>query len=313
MPTRPPYEKGLHELGEHTWAWLQPDGSWGYSNAGLVCDGGQSLLVDTLFDLELTRQMLEQVKRITGGRAIDTLVNTHANGDHCWGNQLVEGAEIVASRQCAAEMRQVDPSLLALLLRSEDTGPVTRYLQRIFAGFDFEGITLTPPTRTFEGELELRVGARQVRLMQVGPAHTSGDVMVYVPDERTLFTGDIIFIDSTPLVWAGPISNWIRACDRILQMEVELVVPGHGPLTDKAGVQQVRDYLCFVELEASERFRAGMSVEEAARDIALGRFAGWKNRERIAANVQARYRELRGDSEPADTIELFGLMERLAR
>lgn len=310
MP-RPPFQKGLHELGEHTWAWLQPDGSWGYSNAGLVCDSGQSLLVDTLFDLGLTREMLQQMRRVTANRPIDTLVNTHANGDHCWGNQLLEGAEIVASRACAAEMRQVDPSLLGLLLRSEDRSRVSEYIRRIFGGFDFEGITLTPPTRVFEGELTLQVGARQVQLIEVGPAHTRGDVMVYVPEDRTLFTGDIIFIGGTPLVWAGPISNWIRACDLILGLEVESVVPGHGPVTDKQGVQEVRDYLCLVEREATARFEAGMSVEEAARDIALGRFDAWGEKERIAVNVHARYRELRGEQEPADTIELFGLMASL--
>ena len=80
-------------------AYLQPDGSWGWSNAGLVVDGDASLLVDTLFDLRLTGEMLDAMRRATpAAAAIDVVVNTHANGDHCWGNQLVRDAEIVGSR-----------------------------------------------------------------------------------------------------------------------------------------------------------------------------------------------------------------------
>src|SRR5271170_5908346 len=101
------FTKGLHELGNGCYAYLQPNGSWGWSNAGLVVDGDQSLLVDTLFDLKLTREMLEVMRRAQPRSAArsGTLVNTHSNGDHCFGNELVEGAEIIASKACAEEMR----------------------------------------------------------------------------------------------------------------------------------------------------------------------------------------------------------------
>src|SRR5579885_3409535 len=106
MSDRWRYTKGLHDLGNSVYAYLQPDGSWGWSNAGLITDGGQSLLVDTLFDLKLTREMLDAMRRATPAAArIGTLLNTHSNGDHTYGNQLVEGAEIVASSACAEEMR----------------------------------------------------------------------------------------------------------------------------------------------------------------------------------------------------------------
>src|ERR1041384_3698849 len=148
-------------------------------------------------------------------------------------------------------------------------------MRRIFGAFDFEGITVTPPTRTFEGELSLDIGSRRIDLIQVGPAHTAGDVLVWLPRERVVFTGDILFVRGTPIVWAGPIDNWVRACDRILALEPRVIVPGHGPLTDAAGVRDVRDYLRFVNDEAEKRFHAGMSLEEAIRDIALGAFSTW--------------------------------------
>ncbi len=100
------YTKGLHDLGNGCYAFLQPDGGWGWSNAGLVVDGGESMLVDTLFDLKLTREMLDTMRRAEPKAAarIGALVNTHSNGDHCFGNQLVTGAEIISSKACAEEM-----------------------------------------------------------------------------------------------------------------------------------------------------------------------------------------------------------------
>ena len=109
------YRKGLHELGDGCFAYLQPDGGWGWSNAGLVVGDGVSLLVDTLFDLRLTGEMLDAMAGAVGSAPIATVVNTHANGDHCYGNQLVSHAEIIASEKAAHEMREVPPSMLAAL------------------------------------------------------------------------------------------------------------------------------------------------------------------------------------------------------
>ena len=111
-----PYERGLAALGDGTWAWLQPDGSWGWSNAGLVVDGEETLLVDTLYDFPLTQEMLDAMRAsVPAAARIDRLVNTHANGDHCNGNALVGGAEIVASAACAEEMRHEDPATMAAM------------------------------------------------------------------------------------------------------------------------------------------------------------------------------------------------------
>ena len=306
------YTRGLHDLGNSCFAYLQPDGSWGWSNAGLIVGDGASLLVDTLFDLRLTRRMLDSMRDETRKAPICTLVNTHANGDHCWGNQLVTGAEIVASRACRDEMGALPPAAMAGLLQAEGLGRAGEYFKECFGDFEFEGIELTPPTRVFDGRLELTVGGRRVELIEVGPAHTRGDVLAYVPDDHVVFTGDILFIGGTPIMWEGPVANWIAACDCILALECESIVPGHGPVTDAAGVRGVRDYLVYVRDEARKRYDAGMPPEDAARDIALGAFSAWDERERIAVNVDSLYREFRGDHAPADALKLFGLMAELA-
>ena len=310
------YAKGLTDLGGGLWAWLQPDGGWGFSNAGLITGGGEAALVDTLFDEALTDEMLRAMEASCGVRrdSIDTVVNTHANGDHTHGNALLTHAEIVASEASAREMEAFPPEMLAQMKAAGGAGQLGeagRYFAEIFAPFDFAGVRHRAPTRTFSGHASLDVGQHRVQLLEVGPAHTAGDVIVHVPDASTVFTGDILFIEGTPIVWAGPISNWIAACDLIEAMNPEHIVPGHGPLTDLSGVREVADYLRFVSEEAVSRFTVGMGPEEAALDIGLGRYAGWKDAERIAVNVDTAWREWSGSTEAPNALELFGRMAKL--
>ncbi len=309
------YKKGVHDLGNGLWAYLQPDGGWGWSNAGLVVDGDQSLLVDTLFDLELTGEMLAAMRDLTPAAAsIDTLVNTHSNGDHTFGNELVSGARIVASQACAEEMAAGGPDrLLQLQQQSSEMGEVGDYLQRIFGHFNFAGVHLTPPTETFSKEATLEVGDKEVRLIEVGPAHTRGDILVHLPEERTVFTGDILFIEGHPIIWAGPVENWLRACDRIVEMDVDSIVPGHGPLTDKDGVRALRGYFEYIAREARKRYDAGLSASEAANDIALDDYSSWGDAERIVINVHSLYREFSGDPTPTSQAVLFAEMAKLAK
>ena len=309
-----PFNKGLEHIGTDTWAYVQPDGSWGWSNAGLIRDGEDSLLVDTLFDERLTAEMLSVMQTNTGIGAgdITTLVNTHANGDHTFGNRLVKNAEIIASEACREEMGDLPPQTVhAMLQNAPNMGEAGAFLQEIFAPFHFEGIELAMPTRTFRGSLDLRVGDRPVHLIEVGPAHTEGDTLVHVPDQKVIYTGDILFIGGTPIIWAGPVENWIKACDLILGLDVDVVVPGHGPITDKDGVRGVRDYLVYIDAEARKRFHAGMPVDQAVEDIALKGFGSWSDAERIVVNVHALYGQFAGTlPEEPDLVDLFGKMAR---
>ena len=310
------YTKGLHNLGNGCFAWLQPDGGWGYSNSGLVVDQGETLLVDTLFDLKLTREMLDGYRTaVPAARRIGTLVNTHANGDHTFGNQLVDGARIVASRACAQEMAQHRPEGRASMMRNwREFGATGEFSHELYEGkFDFSGIVYTPPTHTFDRELTLRVGGKEIRLLEVGPAHTHGDVLVYVPQDRTVFTGDILFVGGHPAVWAGPVSNWIRACDVILQWDAQIVVPGHGPISDKDGVRRLKHYFEFITAEARKRFDAGMSDDEAAKDIKHDFFRDWIDDERLILNVNGLYREFAGARTEPDLDDLRSRMLRWRR
>jgi glyoxylase-like metal-dependent hydrolase (beta-lactamase superfamily II) len=327
----------LQEIAHSVYAYLQ-DGTWGLSNAGLVADAAGSLLVDTLYDLELTGQMLSRMKRTTPfAERLTTVVNTHANGDHCWGNQLVSDARIIASRAAAKEMRELPPALMATMIsgarfvarsgartrgvlgllgklgvrRAEALAEAAGFIVEKFGVFDFRPITLTPPTETFSGRMSLHVGDQAVELIEVGPAHTKGDVLVHLPAARVAFTGDILFIGSHPIIWEGPVQNWIDACDRLLELDVDVIVPGHGPLTNKEGVRRTKEYWQRLMNVTKNGQAAGASADEITRELFAEAFDGWTEKSRLAVNVDTIYRELEGDRSRRDPLALLGKMARL--
>jgi cyclase len=275
------FPTGLSDLGGRTYAWLQPNGGLGESNAGLIVGGGESLLIDTLWDTRLTRRMLDAMAPHTAAAPIRHLVNTHGDPDHCWGNQLLAGAEIIATRATAEDIRGEDPRRLRLLAFGGRLLPGgLSAFARLLKPYDFSGIKVTPPTRTFDGRMELDVGGRRVELIEVGPAHTPGDLIVHVPDERILFAGDLLFVGVTPIMWVGPVENWLAGLDTIIELDPRAVVPGHGPVTDLDGVRQMRSYWEFV----AAAVRDGQTAAEIFRGLPQP-FAGWDNPERIAVNA----------------------------
>lgn len=304
------YEPGVVEFGNGSFAYLQPDGGWGFSNAGLVTDGGEALLVDTMFDTAHTRAMLDGFGKVSSAK-IGTLVNTHHNGDHCYGNGCLD-CEIVATVGAAEAMKHETPKGLAQFMKAAPgLGLTGEYLVHCFGDFDFNECSVRAPTTTFTGRETRQVGSKRVELIEVGPAHTGGDALVHVPADKTLFTGDILFIDGHPILWAGPVGNWIAACEMMEAMDIETIVPGHGPVTDKAGVRRVKDYLVYIRDEAKKRYDSGMDALEAARSIALDDFAGWGDAERIAVNTATLYREFGSKDTPSDAGTMFGWMAQL--
>jgi cyclase len=310
-----PYSKGLHEIGHGVFAYLQPDGGMGLSNAGLLVDGDRSVLVDTLMDLPLTQEMLSAMRRATpAAETIDVLINTHANLDHTFGNQLVGEAEIISSAACAEEMQEQNQIYLdhfrswqALEIRATPS-------QQVMARFNFDDIVITPPTRIFhERKIAVPLGDRVVDVIQVGPAHTRGDVIAYSPTDRIVFAGDILFVGVHPVIWVGPWSGWIDACQLILDLDVDVVVPGHGPITDKDGVKEMLDWIVYLRDESKARYDAGLSVEETARDIVYPPVSDWIEPERVVNNVNLLFGEFGGRGVITDMEQISAIQERMTQ
>jgi cyclase len=301
FPTR------LQQVGPGSYAYIVGVGSWHQSNSGLVTSNGESLVVDTLITPGMTRRMLaEMAEAEVAAGHVDVLVNTHGDGDHFWGNQLLASSRIIATTRAALDMRgAATPAQIEALLAAEATsGNRDAFLRSFFAGLDFTDLVPTFPTETFDGSLTVTVGDKAVELIEVGPAHTHGDLIVYVPSDRVLFTGDILFSSGHPAVWSGPYQNWIDVCTRIMRMDVDAIVPGHGPVTGRERVAAFRSYLEDVREQSARLHERGLGVDEAARTIDLTRYTDWIDGERILINIDAVYRELEGRGGP-DRLDIF--------
>lgn len=323
----PRYQGGLYSLEQNTYAWLVPNGSWGEANAGLVVGDDEALLIDTLWDVPYTQQMLDAMQSLTKNAPIKTVINTHADGDHFFGNELLADRTIITSLASYQEMLTVKPSAMVALARigsllskipffkADQAG---HWFQNMVAPYDFAAVTHTPANQTFEGETTLDIGGREIHLIEVGPAHTLGDLIVYVPDTKILYSADILFIGSTPVMWAGPIENWLAALDRILAMDVEQIVPGHGPLTDKEGVRQVKRYWEYIVERLRNSYDGGLSEVDAASKIVLNPdyqkqvFGNWNSPERIMTNTYTLYRQWQGRKDHPSVPELVNILRKQA-
>ena len=240
---------------------------------------------------------------------IGALVNTHANGGHCYGNQLVADARIIASRASAAEMDELPPPMVRAIENAKALGPGGEFLARIFSPFEFRGIRYTPPTETFDGELRLRVGRRRSCCSRSAPP-TRGDVLVWLPSSAC--STRATSCSSKARRSSGPARVELdRACERIeARRRGDRARP--RPAHRRQGALEVRDYLVHVSARP-EAYDAGLSPADAPRELPLGEFAAWGDSERIAVNVNTLYREWSGGAQgEANAIELFGLMAELA-
>jgi cyclase len=302
----------LQEIAKDVYACLQPDRGLGYSNSGFINRGG-GLVVDTFWDLPHTRELIAQYARVWREPA-SRVVNTHSNGDHCWGNQLFPQAELIGHRLCAAGFARESPAMLqALRAAADGEDPALASLGRKLADWDFSGIELRPPTRLIDDRLTLDLDGVTAELLYVGPAHTAGDVIVHLPNERIVFTGDVLFRRCTPIGWEGTYDRWIAALDEIDALGPQVVVPGHGPLCGVEGPREMKAYLEYVRSESKRFFAQGLTALEAAKRMDLGPYAGWTEPARVVFNVERAYRELRGEAfdRPIDALALFRGMYEL--
>lgn len=308
-PTRfgekPNYREGLWQLSEHCFAWMVPNGSWGETNIGIIKCGGQSVLIDTCWTPHHTREMLDGAKDLFVDAPIEHIVNTHADGDHWWGNQLFPGRQIIASNACVKQMHHLKPQVLTTIKRCSHAwkhlpllsiNHLGRYAGGMFQPYDFSEIKLTPPGEGFSGEHTLTAGGIDLVMTEIGPAHTEGDIFVYLPSERIVYAADILFIGGTPVAWAGPVDNIIAALQRLLVLDVDLYVPGHGALAQRPQVQLVLDYWEFARDMLSPPFERGTPPAAAACEILLSDdfqnrpFAHWNCPERLVTNAFTLYR-----------------------
>ena len=290
-------EPEIVEVSEGVFAYIQHDGSWCLNNPAFVAAADQVIAIDACATERRTRLFREAIGRLSE-QPVRTLVNTHAHLDHTFGNYLfAEDAVIVGHANCRAEILHDAPELPSRA-------------RQMFPSVEWGAIEVVAPSLTFEDRLSLYAGELELELIYVSPAHTNTDVVVWLPERKVVIAGDIVFHRGTPFALMGSVAGWLEALDRVRALGAETVVPGHGPVAGPEALDDVADYLRFVQGSAKAGFEAGASPLEVARELDLGRFGEWTDSERIVGNLHRAYSELRGEPWGAviDTGAAFGEM-----
>ncbi|MFF0204654.1 MBL fold metallo-hydrolase [Streptomyces sp. NPDC005017] len=278
VPTvAPPYTE---RLAPDVYAYIQPDGGWCLNNAGFVTGPGPTVLVDTAATRARARALAEAIAA-TGAPPPAHVVNTHHHGDHTHGNgHFTPGATVIGHLNCRREM-------LATGLA----------LQRAWPGVDWGEIVVSPPSVTYTDRMVLHAAGTEIHLVHPGtPAHTTGDTVVWLPERRTVFVGDLVFNGIAPFLVEGSLDGSLRALDLLRSLDAEVVVPGHGPVCGPEAYTATEHYLRTVRRLAAAGRAAGLTVLQIAR--AAAREAADRDvldhPERLVANLHRALAELDG-------------------
>ncbi|MGW1379663.1 MBL fold metallo-hydrolase, partial [Streptomyces sp. NPDC002446] len=251
------------EVAEGVHAFIQPDGGWCLNNAGIIVSQGESVLVDTAATESRARQLRQAALRLNSA-APRALVNTHFHGDHAFGNFLFPEALIIGHERTRTEM-------IAAGL----------HLTGLWPDVVWGDIELAPPQLTFQDRLTLHVGGIRAELLHFGPAHTSNDTVVWLPDQKVLFTGDLVMAGVTPFCLMGSVAGSLQVLAELRSLGAVTVVPGHGPVSGPEVFDVVEGYLRWVQQLASAGAAAGRSAIEVARGAELGPYAQLLDSERL--------------------------------
>lgn len=295
------------------------------ANSGLINRGG-GVVIDTQSDLPHAQRMIDLFSQVWPAMP-DRVINTHEDADHVWGNQLFEGAEIIAHRSVPERMKQVaEPEesqellhgvgnlLKRIVLKALHSG-VLAAGQQLVEDYNFDGIELVLPTTLFDTRYELDLDGTEVHLIYVGPCHQVGDTIIHVPQEGVIFAGDVLFRQCTPMGWTGSFEKWFQCLDLMIELEPKVIVPGHGPLCGVEGAIEMKQYLEYVRDESRKCFDDGMPALEAAKRIEFGPYGEWRAPARLYMNVERAYREFRNEpaDEPWDTAATFDAIYKVAK
>jgi cyclase len=238
-------QSGLIKLADNVYSYagvqqMSAQNSFG-ANAAVIIGADGILVVDTLVSAKEAQRLIRDIRAISD-KPIKYVVNTHIHLDHSFGNFEFQklGATIIAHSSERETARKLGNDALA---NAKAFGMTDK---------DLEGTIITYPTLSFNDRMEIDLGGQFIELIHPGPSHTAGSIMVYLPDKKILFTGDILFTGYHPFVAEGNIPDWLSALDYIMHMDATVIIPGHGPVSTKKDVEDMKKYLTLFDEKAKE-------------------------------------------------------------
>jgi len=262
---RPPVNFTLQELGTGIWAAIQND-SYGKAicNAGIIDIGDQTIVFDPFMNLSAAGELKEYAEYLTG-KPVTLVVNSHFHSDHIRGNQLFSEAMIIGTKDTRDAIYATEPAeqewesrhaptlLQAIKKRMNNAPPHERSELALWIGY-YEGmmesaghLTITPPSIIFQDSLWIHGSARSIKIQEYKDCHTASDAVLFIPEERIAFMGDLLVNDRHPWLSDGNILNFRKVVKKFSEeTSYEIFVPGHGPVGNKEDFNKLYDYLSTV-------------------------------------------------------------------
>lgn len=280
----------IEEVSDGIFAYIQLDGSWFLNNAGCIVGERSATVIDSTGTEARARAFHAAVRSVTE-KPVSMLVNTHSHGDHTHGNFVfTPETAIIGHDRCRREILAAGNAGMAL-----------------FPMVDFGDCPVEPPTITFRDRLSVYIDKLEVQLIFVGPAHTTNDIIAWIPERSLLFAGDVVFNGGTPFALGGSVGGWLDALDTMEALAPATIVPGHGRVCGPEILPKIRAYIEFVLENAAKGLEAGIAPLELARGLDLGPFAELLDPERLVPNLHRAYAELQGEprGKPLDGVRMF--------
>ena len=233
------------------------------SNAGFVVTPAGVVVIDALGSPALATRLVAQIRKLTP-LPITHMIVTHYHADHIYGLQTFKALGVrIFAHPAARDYLNSETARLRLENSRKDMAPWVNAATHLVEADEW-----------IEGEKELTVGGVLFKIKAVGPAHTPEDLVVYVPQEKVLFAGDLVFRNRIPYVGQADSRHWISALDQLLTFDAHTIVPGHGPYSTEArqDMQLTRDYLVYLRAAMARAARELEPFEEAYAATDWSRF-----------------------------------------
>jgi glyoxylase-like metal-dependent hydrolase (beta-lactamase superfamily II) len=272
----------LTQIAENVYAYVDTknsskDNSFG-ANAGIIIGKNGILVVDTLISSKEAKRFFRDIKAVSC-KPIKYVVNTHYHLDHSFGNYEFarRGVVIIVQENAKNDM--------------ENTAEETLKNIGVFGltTDDMKGTKLAYPVLAYGDKMEIDLGDQKIVLIHSRHSHTEGDTLVYLPDKKVLFTGDVLFTNYHPFLGEGNIEEWVKELDDIKSMDVEKIIPGHGPLSTKKDVDDMKAYILMFDQKARELASSSGNVQEIVAAIQKYLPQRPEGAWIITANIQIKY------------------------
>ena len=251
------------------------------SNTTFIVSDEGVLVIDTRPNPDEALKVLREIRKVTA-KPIKYVINTHFHGDHVFGNQIfAEASAIIAHKNVR-------------LFLDGKTGEEHLDFFKKMGVPGLEGARIIVPNISYHKGLDIIFGKFNLEIKHLGRGHTDSDTIIYIPEEKILIAGDLVFNGKIPFAGHAYISEWIKRLEELEKFDADIVIPGHGDIGDKTIINTMKKYLSELKSAVMEHVARRKSLEDTKGKVkkVMEKYKIWKNFDWLDGNIERAYQEL---------------------